>query len=145
MAWGLIYILDMKLTEKGKIIPPIQLQEPMESVSRAVQSWEHIISATHWNLFSRNEPDGADFYVFEQELGHIHLDGDLHLATNLILQKALVERGLARTFPYAQGWVNFMIRNPKDADHALWLFGLNYKRLMGESIDHILTDINSHS
>lgn len=82
----------MKLTEKGRIVPPIKLGEPMENVSKTVQSWNKIISATHWNLYDRTKPDGADFYVSEEELGHIHLNGEVHLATSVALRNSLVKR-----------------------------------------------------
>lgn len=109
----------MKLTEKGKIIPPIKLGEPMENVSKTVQSWNKIISATHWNLYNRTKPDGADFYVSEEELGHIHLNGEVHLATSVALRNSLVRRQLALPFVYADGWVEYSIKTEADARHAL--------------------------
>lgn len=89
----------MKLQEKGPIKPVPVLAEPMEHVSKEIQNWKGIISATHWNLFDLEQVDGADFYVGEQELGHIHLDGSIHLATTKELQTEL-----AKKFLYAQGW-----------------------------------------
>jgi len=135
----------MKLEEKGHIQPPIVLNEPMESVSKKVQTWDKVISATHWNLFNQNEPDGADFYVLEEELGHIHLDGDLHLATQGALQKVLLDKKLASRFPYSPGWVQFSIQSEKDAKHALWLMELNYKRLMGSSMQELQELIDHYS
>ncbi|RXH55368.1 Transcriptional regulator, TetR family [Granulicella sibirica] len=34
--------------------------------------------------------DGADFYRANDEMGHIHLDGDLHLALSPVLASALI-------------------------------------------------------
>ena len=66
----------MKLEEKGKIIPPPVLSKFSEIVSQEIQTWEGIISATHWEIWNRNKANGADFYFGELELGHIHLERD---------------------------------------------------------------------
>ena len=95
------------------------------------QKWPGIIAATHWHLSRRDEVDGADFYIGEQELGHIHLDGEVHLATDLEMRKSLVEAGLARPFPWYKSWVELSIRTEPDAAHAIRLFRLNYCRLTG--------------
>ena len=69
----------MRLESKGEIRSPPKLKGPAEAVSLQIQSWRGVISATHWYLYDRTQVDGADFYVGEKELGHIHLDGELHL------------------------------------------------------------------
>ena len=74
----------------------------------------------------------------EAELGHIHLNGDVHLAATSELGVVLLQRGLASPLPYGKAygdWVSFMIRTDVDADHAIWLFRLNYDRLRGEASD----------
>ncbi len=128
----------MKLEAKGRHIPPPTLQQPLERVSLAVQALPGVISATHWDLFQPTVPDGADFYVGEEELGHIHFSGDMHLATSAPLAQALIDKGLARKFRYGgpayADWTEFTIRTVKDAAHAEWLFLLNYRRLKGETM-----------
>ncbi|MBD2767178.1 DUF5519 family protein [Hymenobacter sp. BT664] len=124
----------MKLEEKGPIQPPPVLAGPGQKTAAAVQAWPAVIAATHWDLFDRTRADGADFYVGEEELGHIHLNGEVHLATTPALGRPLLTQGLARPFPYGGGpgdWVTFLIRTDADADHARWLFQLNYDRLRG--------------
>ena len=124
----------MKLTEKGPLLPPPVLAGPGQQTAAAVQSWPGIVAATHWDLFNRTRVDGADFYVGEAELGHIHLNGEVHLATTPALGLPLLAQGLARPFPYGGGpgdWVTFPIRTAADAAHAVWLFRLNYDRLQG--------------
>jgi hypothetical protein len=129
----------MRLKDKGKIQPPIELPEFPEMVSKAVQNFHQVISATHWDLYDRKKPDGADFYVGEAELGHIHINGEVHLATDLELRKKILKFGLARPFSYTggvyDGWVEFSIRNSVDAHQAITLFELNFRRLIGRSTE----------
>src|SRR4029079_10337707 len=114
----------MLLKSKGEIQPPPKLKGPAQSVSREIQSWPGIIAATHWDFYDRDEVDGADFYVGEKELGHIHLDGELHLCLTVGLQKRLTEAGLAEPLRWADDCVQAPISNAKDARIALWLFRL---------------------
>lgn len=132
----------MKLAAKGPLQPAPILAGPSQQTAEAIQSWPDIISVTHWDLFNRTRVDGADFYVGEAELGHIHLNGEVHLATTPGLGLPLLAQGLASPFPYGQGpgdWVLFRIRTATDADHATWLFRLNYERLQGQPLD-VLTE-----
>ena len=119
------------LAHKGPFRPAPALVGPAGRVAETVAKWPGIIAATHWHLSRRDEVDGADFYIGEQELGHIHLDGEVHLATDLEMRKSLVEAGLARPFPWYKSWVEVSIRDEADADHAIQLFRLNYCRLIG--------------
>ncbi len=134
----------MTLEEKGPIAPPPQLIEFPQQVSKEVQSWEDITAATHWNLYNRSKPDGADFYVGQEELGHIHLDGEVHLATGKELAAALIKNKLGKKFPYGDGWVTTSTDSTEDVAHALWLFDLNYKRIKGESIEKLIAEMAIH-
>ena len=131
----------MKLEEKGRIIPPPILDTYSEMVSKEIQSWEGIISATHWEIYDRNSPNGADFYVGEMELGHIHLDGELHLASTKKLSQALINAGLAQKFPYGANWVQFDIHDKASAEHAVWLFKLQYNNLRGSNPEILLQTV----
>ena len=124
----------MRLETKGKIQPPPKLKGPAEAVSLEIQSWRGVISATHWYLNDRTQVDGADFYVGEKELGHIHLDGELHLGVTAGLCRQLVEAGRAEVFPWGEDWVQAPISSRRDARNALWLFQLGYDRLRGAPI-----------
>ncbi len=138
----------MTLQEKGLIVPPPPLAPQLQPIADSIQTWEGIIAATHWDLYNRTRPDGADFYVGEEELGHIHLNGEVHLATTNELRKPLVARGLAERFPYGgggyAGWVNFHIHNEETARHALWLFRLNYDRIRGVALPQLLEEIEGY-
>lgn len=119
----------MKLSEKGRIIPPPVLSKYSEIVSQEIQKWEEIISATHWEIWDRNQPNGADFYVGELELGHIHLDGSVHIASIKELSQALIKAGLAKKFPYGENWIQYKISGQESVHHATWLFKLHYDNL----------------
>ena len=124
----------MRLESKGEIRPPPKLKGPAQSVSLEVQSWPGIIAATHWFLEDRSQVDGADFYVGEEELGHIHLDGELHLCVTVGLRRRLIEAGLAEALPWASDCVQAPISSRRDAKNAVWLFRLAYDRLRGTPI-----------
>lgn len=136
----------MTLEGKGLIIPPPIMQPYPQMVSNAIQKWQNVISATHWDLYDSAKVDGADFYVGTSELGHIHLDGSVHLATTNELRIPLHKNNLAKKFPYGgkyEGWVLFNIANEGDVNQAIWLFQLNYERLMGVSIEILISKINN--
>jgi hypothetical protein len=127
----------MRLESKGEIKPPPKLKGPAQTVSLEIQSWRGIIAATHWYLYDRSRVDGADFYVGEKELGHIHLDGDLHLGVTVGLRQRLIEAGLAEALPWADDWIQAPISTGTEARNAVWLFRLAYDRLTGTSIPEL--------
>ena len=135
----------MRLNHKGPIKPAPILTGPAARVAATIAKWPGVIAATHWHLSRRDEVNGADFYVGEDELGHIHLDGEVHLATNLEMRKLLIEAGLARPFPWYKSWVEISIDNDAQADHAIWLFEMNYRRLKGDRFDRLEKMIVSYS
>ena len=134
----------MSLPQKGKLQSVPRLADTFEGVSLRIQAWPGIVAATHWHLYHRSQVDGADFYVGDAELGHIHLDGEVHLATTPELRAPLVAAGLARPFTYGgsySGWVEASIKSPADARRAVFLFRLNYDRLQGMPIAALLDRI----
>jgi Family of unknown function (DUF5519) len=135
----------MKLEEKGPIKSPPKLDKFSQQVSTEVQSWKDIIAATHWDLYNRTKPDGADFYVGETELGHIHLNGEVHLACGKKLATLLIKLKLANKFMYGNDWVTCDIASAEDARHAIWLFKLNYRQIKGASIDDLMHDIEGYT
>jgi len=135
--------MRMSLTDKGPIAAPPILSRLLQGVSETIQLWDGVVAATHWHLYHPTRVDGADFYVDEEELGHIHLDGSVHLATTIAMRKALVARRLAQPFPYSGyiDWVQSTIRVPVDAELALWMFGMNHRRLCGTHEAELLAEI----
>ena len=127
----------MRLETKGEIRPPPNLKGLAQSVSLEIQSWPGIVSATHWSFADRTKVDGADFYLGEKELGHIHLNGELHILVTSGLRRRLVEAGLAQPFPWSDEWIQSSVVHPRDARSAVWLFRLAYDRLAGTPISNL--------
>ena len=119
--------------DKGPLAPPPSLRGPAQQVARTVADWPGVAASTHWNLFRPMDVDGVDFYVGDAELGHIHLDGTIHLATPEALGEAMIAEGKARPFPYQAGWVQFRIADDDGIATGLALFGRNYARLTAMS------------
>jgi Family of unknown function (DUF5519) len=131
----------MKLSEKGPIVAPPVLSGWAESVSLNVQGWARIVSATHWQFGNPTKVDGADFYVEEEELGHIHLDGEVHLPLTRALHDAIVAAQLAERFRWAANWVQFRIEDEESSKHSVWLFQLAYDRIQGVTEANLLDRI----
>ncbi len=134
----------MTLEEKGPIVPPPVLIKFPQQVSKEIQSWEDIISATHWEIGDSTSANGADFYLGKAELGHIHLTGEVHIPTGKPLADLLIKAKFAQKFPYGNDWIIHPINTKEDVLHALWLFKLNYNRIKGEPFEKLSAAINSY-
>ena len=113
---------------KGPIAAPPVLQGPLQAVVDAVAHWSKVDTTVHWHLVDRARVDGVDFYVGDEELGHLHLDGSIHLATSAALASALIAEGAARPFRHQRGWVEEDARRI-GPDAAIALFRRNYDDL----------------
>lgn len=116
--------------EKGPLAPAPVLVGALKAVADEVASWAGIQATVHWHLFNRSQVDGVDFYCGEEELGHLHLDGMIHLATNRRLGATLIAEGTARPFRYQPGWVEAQ-SNDIGVRAAVALFRRNYDCLLG--------------
>ena len=134
----------MSLTAKGPLVRVPVLPVPLQRVSEAIQAWPGTVAATHWDLYDRTRVDGADFYVGDQELGHVHLNGDMHLATSKPLRDKLLEHRLAQPFPWYDCWIQFSIKTEVQAQHAIWLFRLNYDRINGVNFTALVAEIDKN-
>jgi hypothetical protein len=131
----------MKLIDKGSVIAPPVLAGWAQSASLEIQSWPDIVSATHWLFGNPTVVDGADFYVGELELGHIHLNGESHLVLTEALKEAIIDSEFAEPFRWDANFVQFQINSQHSAQHALWLFRLAYDRIVGLSESDLLDKI----
>jgi hypothetical protein len=113
---------------KGPHAPPPVLRGASQEVADAVVTWTGVEATTHWHFADQTRVDGTDFYVGADELGHIHLDGTIHLATTPELGAEMVAEGLGRPFPWARGWTMASIERI-GAEAAIALFRRNYDRL----------------
>jgi hypothetical protein len=134
----------MKLAEKGRFSPPPTLPKHAQVVSQALASWDDVHARTHWLLGDESVVDGADFYVGQEEIGHLHLEGQAHVATGLALRKALVSAKLAAPFRWSSKFVVHDIARGSDVEHALWLFRLAYDRARGVTDEDLLARIEAH-
>jgi Family of unknown function (DUF5519) len=128
----------MKLTDKGPVIAPPMLAGWAQTVSLEIQSWSDIVAATHWRFGDPTVVDGADFYVGEHELGHIHLDGEIHLVLSKTLRNAIIDSEFAKPFRWDANFAQFPIKSRHSAQHALWLFRIGYDRLKGTNESDLL-------
>ncbi len=113
---------------KGPLAPTPVLGGALQAVADAVAAWPGVEATTHWHFADQRRVDGIDFYVGPDELGHLHLDGSMHLATTPDLGAELIAQGLARPFPWARGWTMADTRHG-GVDAAVALFRRNYDRL----------------
>ena len=91
--------MELALGRKGPAVAPPKLDQPYQTTALDVAGWDDVVAATHWHLHKRNTVDGADFYVNDRELGHIHLNGWVHLATNDFLCKLFLGKRPGRGIP----------------------------------------------
>ena len=124
----------MKLSEKGHFAARPTLQGPAELVACAVQQWPAVHARTHWQLGDETIVDGADFYVGERELGHLHLYPEAHVAMPPSLRDAVIAAQLARPFRWNERFVVHRVKTSAEARVTEWLFRLAYDRLRGVSL-----------
>ena len=133
------------LRNEGPIQPAPQLHGLAQDISTELQSWPRMIAATHWQLGDSTRVDGAEFHVETGgELGHIHLDGEIHLALTRALRDRLVVLKLAKPFRWSDAWVTASFNSRQEADHALWLFRLGYDRLCSTPEETLHLRISSY-
>ena len=134
------------LRNEGPIQTAPQLHGLAQDVSTELQSWPGMIAVTHWHLSDPTRVDGAEFHVQGRgELGHIHLNGEIHLALTKALRTQLVALKLAKPFRWSDAWVTASLTSRQEAGHALWLLRLGYDRLCSTSEETLFARIASRS
>jgi len=118
----------MSRRAKGRVAPPPRLAATAQRVADEVAALPHVIVQAHWEIGSQTEVNGTDFYVGEDELGHIHLDGEAHVPVGRALADELVRAKLARRFPWSR---EFVAIDTSDAAQARWVFGLRHAQIAG--------------
>lgn len=131
----------MKLADKGRFAPPPRLPEPAQSVSETLGGWADVHARTHWYLGDETKVDGADFYVGEDEIGHIHLEGEAHVALGKTLAAAVVAARRAKPSPWSDKFVDIRIRTKRDVANALELFQLAYERRRGTPVSGLVARV----
>jgi hypothetical protein len=124
----------MPLSQKGRQSKrPTLPNRFAEQVAQALEQQQGVNARTHWQLGNEQVVDGADFYLGDEEYGHLHLDGEAHVPLTVPLRNALVTSGRAHPFPWGQAWVVWPVRSSADVKHALWLFDLRRRLVAGEA------------
>jgi len=132
----------MKLSEKGRFTPPPRLEpKHAQALSETLASWASVHARTHWLLGDESVVDGADFYVGDDELGHLHLDGDAHVAVGSALRDVLVAGALARPFRWSREFVTWKVSSTASREHAEWLFTLRLDALGGATLATLMERI----
>nr|WP_295771618.1 luciferase family protein [Rhodoferax sp.] len=127
----------MKLSDKGLFRPPPKMAGLLRLVADEIQTWPNVTAATHWNLNQRDVADGADFYLGEEEIGHLHFYGEAHVASDKKMNATFIQLGKAQPFRYRfdptyQHWTQVTIETHEKAQNAIELFRANYERLRGK-------------
>ena len=110
---------------KGPIAPPPALAGKLKAVAKEIAAWPDVEATVHWRFDEPGRVDGVDFYVGSDELGHIHLDGSIHLATSPELRTDLVAEGLGKPFAWGHGWTTASLHRLGVAG-SVALFRRNY-------------------
>src|SRR5205085_2473077 len=92
-------------------------------IQSEVESWAGITSGPH-------QFGAIEFLLNGAEIGHLHGDHLLDVAFSKPVRNALIAEGRAEPHHIMpeSGWVSFRLRQPQDADQALWLLRLSYLR-----------------
>jgi len=118
----------MSRAAKGRVAPPPKLGRAAQKVANAVAKLPGVTVQAHWEIGSQTDVNGTDFYVGQEELGHIHLDGEAHVPLGRALADLLVRAKLAQRFPWSR---DFVVLDTSDAAHALWVFTLRRDQIDG--------------
>jgi len=135
----------MKLHEKGRYGRPSKPRRHARAPSERRATWPNVLARTHWRLGDEQVVDGADFYLGDAELGHIHLDGEAHVAVGRKLAAAIVRRGLASAFRWSRDFVTTPVDSPASVTHTAWLFQLRHDALSGISEPRLLARVDAHA
>jgi hypothetical protein len=128
----------MSRTAKGRVAPPPRLPTSAQRVADAIAALPGVTAQAHWEIGSQTEVNGVDFYVGEEELGHIHLDGEAHIPVGDRLGRALIAQKLAKRFRWSS---EFVVVDTADHDRALQIFGLRRRQIAGTSDRDLLATL----
>ncbi len=125
----------MSRTEKGRVVAPPRLAlAAARTVAARVTALPGVAAQAHWEIGSQTEVNGVDFYVGEEELGHIHLDGEAHVPVGATIAKELVAAKLAQRFRWSR---EFVVVDTSDVEAASFVFELRRAQIDGAS-DRVL-------
>lgn len=121
-------VSTIPLSQKGPAAPRPQLRGAAEQLAREIESWPGVTARAHWEIGDDTTMTGADFYVGEAELGHIHFGGEVHIPIGASKAKKLIAEGKANPFPWSSAWVTWRLDRSADVVVARELFELSLAR-----------------
>lgn len=121
----------MSRKAKGRVATAPRLGARAQAVADVVAALPDVVVQAHWEIGSQTEVNGTDFYVGEDELGHIHLDGEAHVPVGKKLADVLIRAALAEPFPWSR---EFVVVDTADAPLAAWVFGLRRAQIAGAKL-----------
>lgn len=116
------------LSKKGPAAARPALRGAAEKLAREIESWPGVIARAHWEIGDDTTVNGADFYVGENELGHLHLDGEAHVPMPARQAKRMIADGQAHPFPWSEAWVTWRVERTADIAIARALFAASFER-----------------
>lgn len=124
----------MSRTAKGRVAPPPRLAPTAQAVADVVANLSGVTVQAHWEIGSQTEVNGTDFYIGEEELGHIHLDGEAHIPLGRALADVMIAARLARRFRWSR---EFVVVDTADYENAVWAFGLRREQINGAALEEL--------
>jgi hypothetical protein len=100
-----------------------QIMHYIEKIESEVVTWPHVSTTIH-------RFGGLQFNYFGTEIGHIHSNGILDILFSKKLKQTMIQDGLVsehHIFKHS-GWTSFYVNSKSDADKAMLLLELSYKR-----------------
>ncbi len=119
----------MSRTEKGRVAPAPRLEAAAQAVADEVAALPDVTVQAHWEIGSQTRVNGTDFCVGEEELGHIHLDGEAHVPVGPALADVLIAARLGRRFRWSRA---FVVVDTTEPEAALRVFRLRRAQIAGE-------------
>lgn len=119
------------LSQKGLAAPRPKLRGAAEQLARELERWPGVIARAHWEIDDDTTVTGADFYLGEAELGHIHFGGEAHVPVGARAARKLLAAGKANRFPWSSAWVTWQLDTKADLAIARHLFELSRARVLG--------------
>lgn len=113
---------------KGPLASAPRLAGAVQNVVDTEAAWPEVQATTHWHFSDQTRIDGVDLYVGDEELGHLHLAGSIHLATTPSQREQLLSEGLRTRSPFARGWTQSSVSRLGVAG-AVGLIRRNHDRL----------------
>lgn len=130
----------MKLCNPGALIAAPVLEGRAAEIAAAVERLPGVVSHTHWLLDDPQTVDGAEYHLGDEAIGHIHLDGSVHLPMDR-LAAPLVDAGLATYTPWSRSWVMLSHQPDTLTSDAVWLFELACNRVSNVNHAELLVQV----